>query len=678
MASILDLLEGRKAPAAKKPEEPEQPFSEPLPRALRDLRVTQIRRMKYRRHLLSDFKAFSKHFWKVLEPDTRLVWTWHLDILADEMTSAAPGSSTVFNVPPGTGKSILFVLFRAWLWARNPALRFLAASYGAHLSLRDNGKLRDLVQSSEFRAMFPKVVLRNDAKEKIETTSGGWSFATSVGGAGTGEHPDYKFIDDPVSEQQSRSKTELEAANKWLDRTLSLRGLTRGVRTFLIMQRLHEEDPTGHVLRQGGWKLIRFPMRYEKCTCRKPYYCAGCGLELSTLEGVYAPIGEEPREKGIGHSATLLGVGATTVVGSRVRGEAKSTDVSMECFATIDRVDATESIVADATERGAAETGEARPVSGGQLDQEVRVAQMASRNYTHLLQPHHPNSPPERLCGPIYSREQQDITICPMHKSDPDWRPDPRDPRTIPGELLMPALLTEQMVRDAELKLGPFGTAGQMQQRPSPEGGGLFRREWFRIVDILPSVTRQHRRIARGWDTAGTEQGGDWTVGVKILQIEIEAEQVKPGGVIIPAQYHYYVVSVVRDQTANVDRMMRATAESDGKEVDQREEKEGGASGVAVIASRAQALRGYSYSGVQISGDKVTRAKPFRTQCEAGNVFLLRGEWNDAYLDELTHFPTGMNDDQVDGSSCAFNALLLEKPKRRRATWGTRMGVKVA
>jgi predicted phage terminase large subunit-like protein len=72
---------------------------------------------------------------------------------------------------------------------------------------------------------------------------------------------------------------------------------------------------------------------------------------------------------------------------------------------------------------------------------------------------------------------------------------------------------------------------------------------------------------------------------------------------------------------------------------------------------------GYDYAGVSITGDKVTRAKPFRAQVEAGNVKLVRGAWNEAFIQELCMFPTGKHDDQVDASSCAFNALLLEMPR---------------
>jgi predicted phage terminase large subunit-like protein len=118
--------------------------------------------------------------------------------------------------------------------------------------------------------------------------------------------------------------------------------------------------------------------------------------------------------------------------------------------------------------------------------------------------------------------------------------------------------------------------------------------------------------------------------------------------------------------------MMKTTAELDGVMVAIREEREGGSAGKTVIDARLKTLAGFNYDGVAVTGSKVVRSKPLRTQCEAGNVRIVRGEWNAAYLKELCVFPAGKHDDQVDASSCAFNAVLLEPappPPKNRATW---------
>lgn len=218
-----------------------------------------------------------------------------------------------------------------------------------------------------------------------------------------------------------------------------------------------------------------------------------------------------------------------------------------------------------------------------------------------------------------------------------------RDPRS-PGEALWPAKYPLEELARRRAGLGAYDWAALYQQRPAPSGGSLFQESWFakRFVDVAPVNARR----ARGWDTAGTENDGDWTCGVRIAEAD---------GI-------FYVEDVQRKQIgpSKVDALIRLTAETDGVGCAQREEKEGGSAGIAVVAARMRTLAGFNYAGVQISGSKVTRSKPFRAQCEAGNVCIVRAPWNAAYTSELCGFPTAKHDDQVDASSCAFNAVLLE------------------
>ena len=57
------------------------------------------------------------------------------------------------------------------------------------------------------------------------------------------------------------------------------------------------------------------------------------------------------------------------------------------------------------------------------------------------------------------------------------------------------------------------------------------------------------------------------------------------------------------------------------------------------------------------SGEKITRFAPFSAQAERGNVFILRGEWNERYLSELESFPEASHDDSADSTASAFFAL---------------------
>lgn len=499
--------------------------------------------------LESSLYEYVKAAWHLVEPSQSFIECWHIKKMCRALEDCyyrRPWSRRVIlNVPPGTAKSLIVnVLFPTWVWAKNARKRFLFASYGSHLSMRDNLRARQILESPWFQERWPLQLAEDqNAKGRYNTADKGWRIATSVNGVGTGEHPDFIIIDDPTSAQEAESETERTNANNWFDRTMSTR-LGRNPIVIIIMQRLHKDDLSGHLLRRGGWRHIRWPMRFEKCTCPKK---------------------DEPL-----------------------------------------------------------------------LHEE----------------------------------------LCPLHKADPEWIPDELDERTEAGELLAPKLFPEEKVKELELNLGAYGSAGQLQQRPSPIGGKVFQREWFKFVDVCPDVALM--RLARGWDTAASEGKGDSTASIKIG--ELFEYQVIPASNAHQKQRRelkstgtYYLMDPLNEKfgPAGVDALIKSTAISDGKTVAQREEKEGGSAGKTVIDARTKTLAGYNYAGVPISGSKLTRAKPFRAQCEAGNVYLVGSpaKW-EAYISELCDFPTGSHDDYVDASSCAFNSVLLEEPpKKAKITW---------
>ena len=234
-----------------------------------------------------------------------------------------------------------------------------------------------------------------------------------------------------------------------------------------------------------------------------------------------------------------------------------------------------------------------------------------------------------------------------------------KDPRKKPGELLCPERFGPKEVEQAKKDLTSTGFATQHQQRPTPQEGGLFKRDKLRVIKEAELPANVPFAECRGWDAAATEKGPgkdpDFTVGAKIRRYT--------NGL-------YVVMHAVRGQygPAEGDNTMRSTAVADGRACRQREEQEPGSSGKKVIASHVKLLEGLDYKGEPSTGDKVTRAKPFAVQVDAGNVCLLAGDWTQAYIDELILFPNGRHDDQVDGSSTAFNELALgPEPIRQRA-----------
>ena len=174
--------------------------------------------------------------------------------------------------------------------------------------------------------------------------------------------------------------------------------------------------------------------------------------------------------------------------------------------------------------------------------------------------------------------------------------------------------------------------------------GGVLRREWFEIVDAAPA--RPERKV-RYWDMAATEQkpgaDPDWTVGCLLS---------KQGGT-------YYVEDVrrFRRDPAAVEAIVCQTADLDGRGTKVVLEQEPGSSGKTVIAAYLRALAGFTVSGDRVTGSKTSRAGPFASQAQAGNVKLVRGAWIADFLDECDAFPGGAHDDQVDAASGAFTEL---------------------
>jgi predicted phage terminase large subunit-like protein len=105
--------------------------------------------------------------------------------------------------------------------------------------------------------------------------------------------------------------------------------------------------------------------------------------------------------------------------------------------------------------------------------------------------------------------------------------------------------------------------------------------------------------------------------------------------------------------------MLLATASQDGRAIQIVIEQEPGASGKSQIDYLVRQLIGYRASGMRATGDKATRAGPLSGYAASGNVKLVRGAWNSAFLDELEAFDgSGKgHDDQVDAASGAFESL---------------------
>ena len=202
------------------------------------------------------------------------------------------------------------------------------------------------------------------------------------------------------------------------------------------------------------------------------------------------------------------------------------------------------------------------------------------------------------------------------------------------------------------LALGDRSFEALFQQSPRNAEGRLFQFKRLSVSDeALAGVS------VRAWDLAASEQGGDWTVGVRLCR---------------GAEGVFQVMDVVRLQGGpeQVVQAIRGAAERDGRDVAIGLPQDPGQAGRAQVAYLTSRLAGWRVVSSTESGSKSTRAMPVASQVNAGNVSLLRGGWNRDFLEEVQDFPGGAKDDQVDALSRAFGMLVDAPGPARRLRLG--------
>jgi predicted phage terminase large subunit-like protein len=451
---------------------------------------------EYRTLLRADFAGFIHRAFAELNPRDAFQPNWHIDVIASRLEDVRAGRirRLIVNVPPRSLKSLAAsIALPAWWLGHDPAAQILCASYGDALSAKLSRDCRALMAGRFYKTLFTTRLSRaKSAMDEFETTAHGFRLATSVGGVVTGRGADVVIIDDPLKPEEALSRAARERANAWFDNTLYSRLNNKETGAIvLIMQRLHEDDLVGHVLKQEPWEVVSFP--------------------------AIAPEDE-------------------TFVYSTLAGEERAT----------------------------------------------RRA----------------------------------------------------------GEALHPAREPLAALERVKRALGEYNFAGQYQQSPSPLGGGMIRREWFRTYEpdtLVPSFSR----VVQSWDTANkASELSDYSVcttwGVR--------------------ERSYYLLHVLRARL-NYPELKRAVAAQQkafGAETVLIEDK---ASGTALL----QELRAAGVAGARAvapQGDKVMRLHAQTGAIENGFVFLPRAApWLEDYLNEMILFPRAAHDDQVDSTSQALAFL---------------------
>jgi hypothetical protein len=257
--------------------------------SLRETLLLTVEAEEMRRSL----KKFVVGAWSQIEPSP-YIDGWCVDAICDHLTALTRGEIRflLINIPPRHSKStICSVLWPTWCWLHKPEDRFLCASYGLNLAIRDNLKKRNLIESKWFKDRYGKdfsVSLDSPALQFLRTSEFalsenqnakrffvndkfGYQLAVSVGSTTTGEGGSKLLIDDCHAASEAHSDIERESAITWFRETWSNRMNDANKDVMIVIgQRIHTDDVSGIILKErSDWVHLNLPAEYErarKCT----------------------------------------------------------------------------------------------------------------------------------------------------------------------------------------------------------------------------------------------------------------------------------------------------------------------------------------------------------------------------------------------------------------------------
>jgi len=241
-------------------------------------------REKLRRRASTSLHEFVAQAWHVVEPATPFADNWHIGAICEHLEAVHRGEirRLLINIPPRFLKSTtVSVMYPAWTWIHRPAHKFLCGSYALKLSIRDNLKMRRLVQSPWYRERWGRgfnlvdgsdwgdpdgFEMTSDQNQKIrfENDRSGYRIAFGFEGGVMGEGGDDVIVDDPHDRDSAHSDAERESSITTFKEAITTR-LNDPAKSAIIvvMQRLHEHDLSGQVLAQGGYEHLLMPMHFD-------------------------------------------------------------------------------------------------------------------------------------------------------------------------------------------------------------------------------------------------------------------------------------------------------------------------------------------------------------------------------------------------------------------------------
>jgi predicted phage terminase large subunit-like protein len=231
-----------------------------------------------RAHIRDNFYAFYRYMAPVIMPGQAFLAARHFRVLARALEKVATGETKrlLIAIPPRHGKSMLAsVAFPAWMLGRDPTCKIICATYGDVLTKDFSTRFRDIMLSSAYQGVFSNAQIDTGGGSLVElrTAAKGYRLATTVTGAVTGKGANLIIVDDPLKAIDAKSESEREKVYAWLKGSLMSRFDNPAEGAMIVIhQRLHQDDPIGRLIADGGWTYLEMP---GECVERQTFDLGG-------------------------------------------------------------------------------------------------------------------------------------------------------------------------------------------------------------------------------------------------------------------------------------------------------------------------------------------------------------------------------------------------------------------
>lgn len=210
------------------------------------------------------FDAFLRFAYRELHPNQPLIDTWHIDVLAEHLTRVARGEITrlIINLPPRMLKShAASIALPVWLLGRDPTKTILSIAGTKELAQDLDRGTRALIATPRCRALYPHLKAERSGKGDLVLSHGGKRLSAVVRGSLVGRGADVIIIDDPITPVAAADDARRRAVNRWFDAEVLQRlNNKRTGAVVVVMQRLHHEDLSAHLLGQETpWVHLNMP-----------------------------------------------------------------------------------------------------------------------------------------------------------------------------------------------------------------------------------------------------------------------------------------------------------------------------------------------------------------------------------------------------------------------------------